>query len=262
MSMAGRMGGKRVTQVGLTVHEIDPSGTCCSSRARCPGRRTASSRSGRRRRVVAAPKAPLARLPRQDPKQVARGGRLRRRGQAAPRARDRARGAERRSRRHARRARAAASSPAAARSRGARRAPAVRAQARPARRTGRAAASPSRRRCATSPSKVNRKARTRRAAQRALGARPGWHARRARRFGLRRSPRRRRPLELLGLVGQGATAARRRAARGGGADQVVPQPRPRRRDRAVRARGAARRLGALAARQRRRARAACRGGAQ
>jgi large subunit ribosomal protein L3 len=47
MKMAGRMGGKRATQVGLTVHSIDPSGTSCSSRAPCRARRTGSSRSGR-----------------------------------------------------------------------------------------------------------------------------------------------------------------------------------------------------------------------
>ena len=53
MRMAGRMGGKRVTQVGLVVHEVDPERTSCSSRARFPARRTASSRSGRRRLIPA-----------------------------------------------------------------------------------------------------------------------------------------------------------------------------------------------------------------
>ena len=44
VSMAGRMGGKRVTQTGLTVHASTPRRICCSSRGRSPARRTVSSR--------------------------------------------------------------------------------------------------------------------------------------------------------------------------------------------------------------------------
>jgi large subunit ribosomal protein L3 len=54
IKMAGRLGGKRVTQVGLKVHEVDARTTCCSSRAPSRARRTASSRSGRRSRMPAA----------------------------------------------------------------------------------------------------------------------------------------------------------------------------------------------------------------
>ena len=45
--MAGRMGGERVTQPGSSSTRSTSSGTCCSSRARFPARRAASSRSGR-----------------------------------------------------------------------------------------------------------------------------------------------------------------------------------------------------------------------
>ena len=58
IKMAGRMGGKRVTQLGLASTRSTPSGTCCSSRAPFRARRTGSSRSARRS-VMAAPKAPL-----------------------------------------------------------------------------------------------------------------------------------------------------------------------------------------------------------
>ena len=56
--MAGQMGSKRVTQVGLRVHAVDPRRTCSSSRPQSRARRTRSSRFARRC-VVAAPKAPL-----------------------------------------------------------------------------------------------------------------------------------------------------------------------------------------------------------
>ena len=47
MRMSGRMGGNRVTQPGLVVHEVDPSGTCSSSglRARA-GERPRGDRGG------------------------------------------------------------------------------------------------------------------------------------------------------------------------------------------------------------------------
>ena len=145
----GRPAGRQATSPSSASSSTTStrSGTCCSSRARCRARRTASSRSGRRSRMAAKP------LPRlrcwttagKASKQVdARRRRVRRRGQAAPRARGGARRAERRPRGHARREEPRHSSPAAARSRGARRAPAAPARARAARRTGPAAASPSR----------------------------------------------------------------------------------------------------------------------
>ena len=77
MKMAGRMGGKRVTQLGLVVHEIDAERNLLLVRAPFRARRAASSRSGRR--ATAAPKAPL--LGGSD-----REGRLARRGESsAPR---------------------------------------------------------------------------------------------------------------------------------------------------------------------------------
>ena len=59
MKMAGRMGGKRATQVGLTVHSVDP-------RAESPARQGRRARSEERlrrdqrgRSLVAAPRAPV-----------------------------------------------------------------------------------------------------------------------------------------------------------------------------------------------------------
>ena len=58
MKMAGRMGGKRVTQVGLTVHSVDPERNLLLVKGADPGpEERASSRSGRC--VMAAPKAPV-----------------------------------------------------------------------------------------------------------------------------------------------------------------------------------------------------------
>ena len=104
MKMAGRMGGKRVTQVGLTRPRGRPRAEPAARQGRrARARRTASSRSGRRR-VVAAPKAPLLDAAGKKSKDVdARRGDLRRRGQAAPRPRGGSRRAERAPRRHARR---------------------------------------------------------------------------------------------------------------------------------------------------------------
>ena len=54
MKMAGRLGGKRVTQVGLKVHEVDAEHEPAARQGRgSRARRTASSRSGRRRRIPA-----------------------------------------------------------------------------------------------------------------------------------------------------------------------------------------------------------------
>ena len=45
--MPGRMGGKRVTQLGLRIHSIDPERNLLLIKGAVPGRRTASSRSDR-----------------------------------------------------------------------------------------------------------------------------------------------------------------------------------------------------------------------
>ena len=140
----------------------------------------------------------------------ARGGRLRRRGEAAPRPRDGARRAERGAGGHARRQepRARRRRPREAVAPEGHR-PRTR-RARSARRTGRAAASPSRRHA-----RLRRQGEPQgaegRAARRALRARAGRHARRARRLRLRRAVDEggRRAARR---VGQGAAGPRRRAA--------------------------------------------------
>ena len=96
----GRPDGRQARHPGRPARpRSTPSTTCCSSRAPSRARRTASSRSGRRR-LMAAPKAPAPRRAGQEGEgRLARRGGVRRRGQAAPRARGRARRAERAARR-------------------------------------------------------------------------------------------------------------------------------------------------------------------
>ena len=240
--MAGRMGGKRVTQVGLTVHEIDPSGTCSSSRGRA--RPEERLRRGQEDRPWPAPKAPILDKAGKSQEPHARGGRLRHRAEAAPRARDRARRAERGPRRHARReeprpgrGRALeAVAPEGHRPRPRRLDP----RAALDRRWGRFPADDAQLRVEGEPQGPPRSD-----AQRPLRPRAGRHARRARSEGVRcsvheggRRVRRR--------LGQGSAAAARGAARGRGADQVVPQPRARGDHGPDRARGAPARPRAIA----------------
>ena len=156
--------------------------------------------------VMAAPKAPCSIGGQADEGRHARGRRLRRRGEAAPRARDRAGRAERRTAQGTR----------AAKSRGL----VAGGRAKPWRQkgTGRARAGTiraaavhgRRRRLPAEPAhfevKVNRKARRCRPARRALEPRPGRHARRPRRVRRSRRRRRRPPSQLLADVGQGDAA--------------------------------------------------------
>ena len=203
---------------------------------------------------MAAPKAPLLGVGTKQ--RHARGGRLRRRGQAAPRARDRARRAERGARRHARR-----QEPRARRRRpreavapeGHRPRPR---RARSARRSSPAAASPSRRTTRNFDGQGEPQGAPGRAPLRALGARAGAARSASLDAGAFDAPSTKAARRAARRVGQGAARCSSSRSRGrGGADQVVPQPRARRRHGAVRARGAAGRLGALAARHRGRARA-------
>ena len=249
-AMAGRMGGKRVTQVGLSCTTSTPSRTCCSSRAPCRARRTASSRS-RGDEPMAALRLRCSTAAGKESKHVTLddavfGAEL----EAAPRARGRARRAERRTRRHARREEPRASSPAAAPSRGARRAPGAPAQGtiRAPQFTGGGVAFP------PSPRdfevKVNRKAR--RAALRGGALEPRRQRDRSRSSTATPSTslRRRRPRRSSTA---GARSARSSSSRTRTRTTLIKSFRNldrRRRHRAVRARGGRGRLGALAARQR------------
>ena len=56
--MAGRLGGKRQTQVGLTVHEVDVERNLLLIKGAVPGPKNGTSKQ-RRTRAVAAPKAPV-----------------------------------------------------------------------------------------------------------------------------------------------------------------------------------------------------------
>ena len=232
------MGGKRRTQVGLVVHSVDAERNLLLVKGAVPGpeERAARDQGGQVAwQVVSAPLLDARRARSRRTSSSRR--RLRRRGQAAPRARDRARGAERRSARERAARSRAGSSPAAARSRGARRAPAARAPARSARRSSPAAASSSRRRCASFEVKVNKKARH--AALRSALSDHAAHGTLARRSATTSftEPSTTAAAALARRVGPGAAAARRSRARGrGDADQVVPQPREDPRHRSRRAR--------------------------
>ena len=117
---------------GSSSTRSTPSATCCSSRAPSRARRAASSRSGGVGLMAAAEGSTCSAAADEGASRSTAavfGAEL----EAAPRARGRARGAERAPRGHAAAPRPAGSSPAAARSRGARRAPAVPARARSAR---------------------------------------------------------------------------------------------------------------------------------
>ena len=98
VKMAGRMGGKRVTQLGLDGPRDRRRAEPAARQGRRPGPEERPRRGARR--LMAAPKAPVL-----DAKggsrqgRLARGGRLRRRGQAAPRPRGGAGRAERAARR-------------------------------------------------------------------------------------------------------------------------------------------------------------------
>ena len=100
IKMAGRMGGKRVTQVGLTVHEVDVERNLLLVKGSVPGPKNGIVGGAG---LMAAPTAPLLDAAGAKAKDVdARGRRVRRRGQAAPRPRGRARRAERAPRGHVR----------------------------------------------------------------------------------------------------------------------------------------------------------------
>ena len=154
MKMAGRMGGKRVTQLGLAVHDVDAEREPPARQGRRPGPEERRRRDPGGEQLMAAPKAPVLDAAGKKAKDVtleeAVFG-----AEVKPHLVHETVRAELNAARAAARARprAAGSSRAGARSRGARRAPGAPARARPARRTGRAAASPSRRRRATSRSR-------------------------------------------------------------------------------------------------------------
>ena len=231
-----------------------------AGRARRPlGRRRAqpAARQGRRPRpeeraardqggqgAWPRPKAPLLDASGKKSKDVAlEEADLRRRGQAAPRARDRARGAERRPRRNARRE--------VARARRGRPLQAVAPEGhRPCarRHDPRAAVHRRRRRLPADDAQLRGEGEQEgapcRAALGALRPRCARHDRDRRQRRVRASRRRSRPSSLLAAWQQELPAARDRAPGRGGADQVVPQSREDRSSRALRARGLAGRLGA------------------
>ena len=95
--MAGRMGGKRVTQLGLTVHEVDPEQNLLLVKGAVPGPEERARRGARL--DGCSRRHPARRHGRQGEGRLARGDVFARRGQAAPRPRGRARRAERASRR-------------------------------------------------------------------------------------------------------------------------------------------------------------------
>ena len=59
MKMAGRMGGKRATQVGLTVHSVDAERNLLLVKGAVPGPEERARRDPRGRALMAAPKAPV-----------------------------------------------------------------------------------------------------------------------------------------------------------------------------------------------------------
>ncbi len=151
--MAGRMGGKRVTQVGLTVHSVEPEQNLLLVKGAVPGPKNGIVEI-REQNVVAAPKAPTLGGTKQVTLEEAVFA-----AEVKPHLVHEAVRAELNAHRAGTRAaKSRGSSPAAAASRGARRAPAVPARARFALRSSRAAASCSRRRRARFDVKVNKKA--------------------------------------------------------------------------------------------------------
>ena len=97
VKMAGRMGGKRVTQLGLTVHSVDPDQNLLLVKGSIPGPKNGLVEV---RGLMAAPKAPCSARKAPGQGRLARGGRVRRRDQAAPRPRGGSSRAERAARRH------------------------------------------------------------------------------------------------------------------------------------------------------------------
>ena len=189
----------------------------------------------------------------------ARRGRLRRRDQAAPRARGRARRAERAPPGHAR-----GEEPRPGRRRPREAVAPEGHRPRPPGHDPRAAVHGRRRRVPADAARLHGQGQPKalKAALRCALSRPraGRHARA--RSTAPRSTRRRRS---GASTARGRGARRRRPSSSSTEDEesaleVVPQPRPRARHRSVGARGRARRVGALAARQRGRARRSCRGG--
>ena len=101
MRMAGRMGGTRVTQPGLVVHEVDTERNLLLIRGSVPGPKS-GHRGDQERALMAAPKAPVLGGGKAKEVSLEAVG-LRGRREAAPRPRDRARGDERGAGRNSRR---------------------------------------------------------------------------------------------------------------------------------------------------------------
>ena len=183
--MAGHMGAERVTQRGLTVVESRSRAAPAPRQGRRAGPEERGRRDQRGRvdgRQGAGPRrggCEGARTSTLD------GGRLRRRGQAASRPRDRPRRGRGRSGRNPRGEEPRHGRRRHARSRGARRAPAGRARGRPALRSGRAAAWPFRRDARSSTSRsTGRRGRRRCAAHsRTMPAGARWRSSTAAAFG-------------------------------------------------------------------------------
>ena len=66
MKMAGRLGGKRVTQVGLVVHQVDAERNLLLVKGAVPGPKNGVRRSPRRRSSDGRPEGTPARLCRQE----------------------------------------------------------------------------------------------------------------------------------------------------------------------------------------------------